>query len=601
MQSLFLTRNHKLSFTIFLLAIVLMITFLVNIIPNTVQAAEKNSCSQPISLINGSFEEPKTSGDAGRAYMYKPSSVPGWNTTDSAIEIWRPGNPSEYSNYYPAPDESRWAELNAYENGMLYQDVETTPGQTLYWSLDHRGRAGEDTMQVRIGPVTDNPYDTVVQEQITDGNDAWGTHTGIYIVPEGQTLTRFGFEAVTSAGNGLAMGNFIDNIFFGTLPCLNAELTVTPGGKIYDGDKVTYKGTITNGSEETATNARYEDSIPEGMEYVPGTIKVTFNGEERVINDEDGFVAGKIVVNLGEISHNDTITVQYTVKSPNNGKILEFPNTAQVLFDNSITSEVATVETNEVLNNLITKVFLRDMVDKSDTLIETDYSRDSWSNYQEALSDAEAILADSEVTQAEVDEALAILTAAQEELTVNKTVLQSKVNESDTLIETDYSRDSWSNYQEALSDAEAVLADSEVTQAEIDEALAILTAAQEELTVNKTALQSKVNELDTLIETDYSPGSWSDFEAALTEAQSVLENDTSTQAEVDAALATLNEAYEELVRKESDKSMSPDQLKKSDKLPQTSEKQSGFMIMIGLLMIGISIVCIFFRKKILIK
>lgn len=66
------------------------------------------------------------------------------------------------------------------------------PGMLLYWTLAHRGRAGADVMELRIGA----PGAALLQRQMTDGNSVWGRHNGSYVVPAGQTVTRFQFGAV---------------------------------------------------------------------------------------------------------------------------------------------------------------------------------------------------------------------------------------------------------------------------------------------------------------------------------------------------------------------------------------------------------------------
>ncbi|WP_449408979.1 hypothetical protein [Microbacterium maritypicum] len=110
-------------------------------------AQDPTQCAGSLALANGSFEQPViTSGVS----IVNEGVVPGWFTTatDNQIEIWRsPGNPRAY----PAAQGSQFAELNATQASMLYQDLATTPGQTLYWSLKHRGREGTDTMRVMIG------------------------------------------------------------------------------------------------------------------------------------------------------------------------------------------------------------------------------------------------------------------------------------------------------------------------------------------------------------------------------------------------------------------------------------------------------------------
>lgn len=46
----------------------------------------------------------------------------------------------------------------------------------------------------------------------------WRQYSGTYLVPAGQTTTRFSFQAVSSAGGG-ASGNFLDGVLFQTPPC----------------------------------------------------------------------------------------------------------------------------------------------------------------------------------------------------------------------------------------------------------------------------------------------------------------------------------------------------------------------------------------------
>ena len=52
----------------------------------------------------------------------------------------------------PLPAEGeQFAELNAREPGMLYQDVKTTPGQTIYWRLAHREEMGKIRCEFVLG------------------------------------------------------------------------------------------------------------------------------------------------------------------------------------------------------------------------------------------------------------------------------------------------------------------------------------------------------------------------------------------------------------------------------------------------------------------
>ncbi|GIP35800.1 isopeptide-forming domain-containing fimbrial protein [Paenibacillus sp. J2TS4] len=329
-----------------------------------------NACSAAVALINGSFEDGAERGsyDPTGLYFYE-SEVPGWLTTDDAmgvklIEIWnyKLGLPGAVTNFAPPVDGDRWAELNAYENGMLYQDIETTPGQTIYWRLSHMGRQGVDTMQVRIGPATNDPYDTVAQTQMSTGNTAWETYTGSYTVPAGQTTTRFGFEALSTASGSIGAGNFLDDIFLGTEPCVTAEKSVSAEGDVFEGDELTYEVTVKNAGGDIAANTVIEDAIPEGAEYVPGSMKI-LNGPKRGdLTDEDDedaghYADGKVTFTVGDLPNtNDLpegITVQFKVKALSSQVGKPVTNKAQVTYKNLLKDADGEVWSNEVTNNVV--------------------------------------------------------------------------------------------------------------------------------------------------------------------------------------------------------------------------------------------------------
>ncbi|MBP3971887.1 SpaH/EbpB family LPXTG-anchored major pilin [Bacillus sp. WL1] len=303
--------------------------------------------------------------------MFRESEVPGWSTTDDSqggkiIEIWNYKllYPSIVRDFPTPPDGDRFAELNAFDNGMLYQDVKTSPGQTLYWRLSHLGRLGVDTMQVRIGAATNNPYDTVVQQQMSDGNTAWGTYVGTYKVPEGQTVTRFGFEAVSSADGNPTAGNFLDDIFLGTEPCVSAIKSVSPEGQVKAGDELTYQVKVKNDGGDIAANSIFTDAIPAGTEYVPESIQVIKNGQASTVTDgkdtDSGeYLDGKVTVNLGDLPNTDIlpdgVTVQFKVKVLSGYVNQQIKNKANVAYKNLLTNTDGTVDTNEVVNTVIVK------------------------------------------------------------------------------------------------------------------------------------------------------------------------------------------------------------------------------------------------------
>ncbi|GIP17363.1 hypothetical protein J40TS1_30050 [Paenibacillus montaniterrae] len=207
-------------------------------------------------------------------------------------------------------------------------------------------------------------------------------------------------------------------------------------------------------------------------------------------------------------------------------------------------------------------------------LKEEAYTEASWQALEEALTEAKAVLADANATQKQVDDALAALTDAHENLVpvptvpaVDKSKLQAKSDEIDKAIEagtlkgSDYTVDSWKALQDAQAAAKAVLADANATQKQVDDALAALTDAHEKLVpvptapaVDKSKLQAKADEIDKAIEagtlkgSDYTADSWKALQDAQAAAKAVLADADATQAEVDSALAALTDAHAKLVK-----------------------------------------------------
>ncbi|RCG28241.1 DUF11 domain-containing protein [Sphaerisporangium album] len=245
------------------------------------------SCPARVALVNGGFEKPTLTGGAvgffPDASQNAPNSVPGWVTTatDHVIELWTgPPNPTNT----PTAEGKQFAELNANQVSTLYQDRATTPGAKLYWRLSHRGRQGTDTMALDIGA----PGTPAQQRTMSDGTTAWGTYSGTYTVPAGQTTTRFAFRSVSAAGGNQSVGNFLDDIFFGTAPCVVVSKSAIPEGPIDVGDVITYRLNVRNEGGGTAENVRLTDAVPAGASYLPGSLRVLDGPNTGIKTDVPG-------------------------------------------------------------------------------------------------------------------------------------------------------------------------------------------------------------------------------------------------------------------------------------------------------------------------
>ena len=207
----------------------------------------------------------------------------------------------------------------------------------------------------------------------------------------------------------------------------------------------------------------------------------------------------------------------------------------------------------------IVKTGLRAKIDEVKDTVKGNYTDESWNAFQIALTTAQAVAANANATQAQVDSALTALSSTFSDLTlkpVDKAMLNARISEVKDTQKGDYTNESWGDFQSALIAAQALASNANATQAQVDSALLALNSAFSSLTVkpvNKLALNTRINEVKDTQKGYYTDESWSAFQSALTAAQAVADNANATQAQIDGALATLNSTFSSLALKPVDK------------------------------------------------
>ena len=209
----------------------------------------------------------------------------GWASTQKAgSSIQQKANAVELQ--YDAHADNVYAELCAYEAGTaIYQDIKTVPGTLYKVRLKHSSISGAylDKMQVMIGaPGHETPVEmtrttvnghgdklneksTVIATKVTNGNerdhaDQWETYEGTYLIPDGQTTTRFTFRSVDA--RSLDRGNLLDDIVF---------------DKAY---RLTYDKNSSDATGEVPSNQR-------GRENTTQPAKDKTSGTVRLASDDD--------------------------------------------------------------------------------------------------------------------------------------------------------------------------------------------------------------------------------------------------------------------------------------------------------------------------
>lgn len=174
----------------------------------------------------------------------------GWSSTQQAGTWW---NGISYSagnvELQREDDGNQFAEITADVGGTaIYEDIATIPGAVYVWEFKHAsssdravdsmgvmiGAPGAETAQraERIASQAGNALGDVGETISTPADSPdysrklWDTYSGVYVVPEGQTVTRFTFQGAT---NQDVSGNCVDDIRFVVSYPLTYELNSGSG------------------------------------------------------------------------------------------------------------------------------------------------------------------------------------------------------------------------------------------------------------------------------------------------------------------------------------------------------------------------------------
>lgn len=182
-------------------------------------------------------------------------------------------------------DGNTYVEMVASESGRtIYQDLATIPGTLYKIRLKHASLCKDnvDQMQVVINGtpiemtrVTANgkagdkvgEKSTTIATKVTNENrwhhaDQWETYEGYYVIPDGQTTTRFGFKAVNYLDP--TKGNLLDDVTF---------------ARAY---KLSYDKNSTDATGEVPSNQRGKENTVEPAESkTNGTVKTVADENVR--------------------------------------------------------------------------------------------------------------------------------------------------------------------------------------------------------------------------------------------------------------------------------------------------------------------------------
>lgn len=226
-------------------------------------------------------------------------------------------------------DGNTYAEMVASETGRtIYQNLATIPGTLYKIRLKHASLCKDnvDQMQVvingtpiemtrvaangkagdKVGEKSKTIGTRVTNENRWHHSDQWETYEGYYVIPDGQTTTRFGFKAVNYLDP--TKGNLLDDVTFARAYKLSYDKNASDAtGKVPSdetADTVKQAKSKTNGSvrlaadddvAEYAANGLPDHLVNGDFEYPVKSDMPANDGKFWYISQNDGsyFVPGK--------------------------------------------------------------------------------------------------------------------------------------------------------------------------------------------------------------------------------------------------------------------------------------------------------------------
>lgn len=225
----------------------------------------------------------------------------------------------------------------------------------------------------------------------------------------------------------------------------------------------------------------------------------------------------------------------------------------------------ATYELSEAIRNLEEKTganknALNVVIGRTANKTEEDYTPESWAAMQTALAAAQELMENEEAEQAAVnaaarelrDKIAALVRIDGTKDATDKDGLEAAMDRVEDRIEAEYTEASWAALQETLTAVQAVFENGSASQAEVDNATYELSEALRALIrkkkVDKEALQVTINRAGEADEADYTQESWSVLQAALAEAQRIMDDENALQEDVNNASKAMRQALGGLVR-----------------------------------------------------
>lgn len=190
------------------------------------------------------------------------------------------------------------------------------------------------------------------------------------------------------------------------------------------------------------------------------------------------------------------------------------------------------------------------LISMVETLVEEEYTAESWANLQTALTEAKAVRENKDATQAELNEAVSSLIAAFGELEygVQKQHLKTVIAAAEKILELGGDYEDITGLEAAVEAGRAVLENAKATQEEADQAANAILDELFKLAKNADleALKSLTEAAEGLLDGNYTSASLENLEIAINNAKTVIADQNRDQSLISAAYGDLVQAIMKL-------------------------------------------------------
>ncbi len=265
----------------------------------------------------------------------------------------------------------------------------------------------------------------------------------------------------------------------------------------------------------------------------------------------------KTIFAQGQANYTDESWQAFTDALNEAQAVLENANATQTEIDN-VRKKLETAR-DTLTNKKPNTEALEALILECDKVEKGNYTNESWKVFADAFNAAKAVAGNPDATQEEIDNAEQKLRTAYDGLKVpegmiDKGKLKALVDTCKELLnkgQGSFTEESWKVFTVALEEAEAVLADQNVTQIMVDDARNKLESAQDNLTsvaLEVEALKSLIKEYEKVTEEIYTKESWNVFADALDVAKAITSKPDVTLDEVRKTTDDLRKAFEGLTK-----------------------------------------------------